>query len=40
MNGVSKEEINKIINTLKNNKYSVSEITLNYLYEYNIYDIV
>ena len=29
MNGVSKEEINKIIDTLKNNKYSELEINLN-----------
>ena len=35
MNGVSKEEINTI-NTLKNNKYSVLEINLNYPYEYKI----
>ena len=40
MNGVSKEEINKIINTLKNNKYSVLEINLNYPYEYRICGIV
>ena len=36
MNGVSKEEISRIINTLKNNKYSVLEINLNYPYEYHI----
>ena len=40
MNGVSKEEINKIINTLKNNKYSVLEINLNYPYEYRICGII
>ena len=37
LNGVSKEEINKIIKTKKNNKYSVLEINLKYPYDYNIY---
>ena len=36
MNGVSKEEISRIIDTLKNNKYSVLEINLNCPYEYKI----
>ena len=40
MNGVSKEEISRIIDTLKNNKYSVLEINLNYPYEYRICGIV
>ena len=37
LNGISKEEINKIIKTLKNNKYSVLEINLKYPYDYGIY---
>ena len=37
LNGVSKEEINNIIKTLKNNKYSVLEINLKYPYDYNTY---
>ena len=40
MNGVSKDEIRRIIDTLKNNKYSVLEINLNYPYEYQICGIV
>ena len=39
MNGVSKEEINRIIKTLKE-KYSVLEINLNYPYEYRICGII
>ena len=37
LNGTSKEEINKIIKMLKNNKYSILEINLKYPYDYNIY---
>ena len=37
LNGVSKEEINKIIKMLKNNKYSILDINLKYPYHYNIY---
>ena len=37
LSGVSKEEINNIIKTLKNNKYSVLEINLKYPYDYGIY---
>ena len=40
MNGVSKKEIRRIIDTLKNSKYSVLEIILNYPYEYKIRGIV
>ena len=40
MNGVSKEEISKIIKTLKEKKYSVLEMNLNYPYEYRICGIV
>ena len=36
MNGASKEEISRLIDTLKNNKYSVLEINFNYPYEYKI----
>ena len=32
MNGISKEEMNVIKNTLKSKKYSVLEINLNYPY--------
>ena len=37
MNGVSKEEINKIIKTLKEKKHSVLEINLNCPYEYRMW---
>ena len=40
MNGVGKQEISRIIDTLKNNKHSVLEINLNYPYEYHICGIV
>ena len=36
MNGVSKKELSETIETLKNNKYSVLEINLNYPYDYKI----
>ena len=36
LNGLRKEEINNIINTLKNNKYPVLEISLKYPYDYKI----
>ena len=36
MNGVSKKELSEITEALKNNKYSVLEINLNYPYGYKI----